>query len=311
MVSLGPLSRLSTLARSSFLRYARYHQPSRTLSFLPSFPSVPTSMMTLVNWCFRSVPALSIFLWIFVCYQAVNPQIPSPWPWSRPLEENTHDWRRLDGWGWLYLSYTVNVHLCACVIFPCRLLWSMWNMPGEVLLAHAEATRELKGKYIPTPTTSVASTSVGSETGSMSSMSSPRSSSDSTVFDSPVLGSMNPSKTFITNDEVRHAIILPSYKEDLESLRETLSVLSSHSLAKSSYDVRNLRPLLGSCPSNSRHNRSTLQWRSEILLPNVPLNTFSTRSKGYFTVFNAPYIHRTYQARLQARAVMSAGQLKS
>ena len=39
------------------------------------------------------------------------------------------------------------------------------------------------------------------------------------------------------SDSVVHAIILPSYKEDLDTLRETLSVLASHVLAKSSYDV--------------------------------------------------------------------------
>ena len=34
-----------------------------------------------------------------------------------------------------------------------------------------------------------------------------------------------------------HAIILPSYKEDMDTMKETISVLASHVLAKSSYDV--------------------------------------------------------------------------
>ena len=38
-------------------------------------------------------------------------------------------------------------------------------------------------------------------------------------------------------ESVVHAIILPSYKEDMDTMRETLSVLASHILAKSSYDV--------------------------------------------------------------------------
>lgn len=38
-------------------------------------------------------------------------------------------------------------------------------------------------------------------------------------------------------ESVMHAIILPSYKEDVDNLKETVSVLASHILAKSSYDV--------------------------------------------------------------------------
>jgi hypothetical protein len=36
---------------------------------------------------------------------------------------------------------------------------------------------------------------------------------------------------------VLHAIIIPNYKEDIETLRETLDVLACHSQAGSSYDV--------------------------------------------------------------------------
>ena len=38
-------------------------------------------------------------------------------------------------------------------------------------------------------------------------------------------------------ESVIHAIILPSYKEDLDNLKETVAVLASHVLAKSCYDV--------------------------------------------------------------------------
>jgi hypothetical protein len=37
-----------------------------------------------------------------------------------------------------------------------------------------------------------------------------------------------------------HAIILPNYKEEMETLRETLEVLASHQLARSSYEVRRI-----------------------------------------------------------------------
>jgi hypothetical protein len=37
--------------------------------------------------------------------------------------------------------------------------------------------------------------------------------------------------------DVLHAIILPNYKEDIDTLRETLDVLACHSQAASSYDL--------------------------------------------------------------------------
>lgn len=39
-------------------------------------------------------------------------------------------------------------------------------------------------------------------------------------------------------NDVTHAIVLPSYQEDIETLRQTLSVLSSHPDADRTYDVR-------------------------------------------------------------------------
>jgi hypothetical protein len=38
-----------------------------------------------------------------------------------------------------------------------------------------------------------------------------------------------------------HAIILPNYKEDMDTLRETLEVMASHQLARSSYEVRPIK----------------------------------------------------------------------
>jgi hypothetical protein len=43
-------------------------------------------------------------------------------------------------------------------------------------------------------------------------------------------------------DLVLHAIILPNYKEDMDTLKETLEVLASHPQAKSSYEVGHTRP---------------------------------------------------------------------
>lgn len=38
-------------------------------------------------------------------------------------------------------------------------------------------------------------------------------------------------------NNVIHAIVIPNYKEEVDSLRETLDVLASHPQARNSYDV--------------------------------------------------------------------------
>ncbi|KAH9222531.1 hypothetical protein DL95DRAFT_505508 [Leptodontidium sp. 2 PMI_412] len=38
-------------------------------------------------------------------------------------------------------------------------------------------------------------------------------------------------------EEIVHAIILPNYKENMDTLRETLHILASHSLARSSHEI--------------------------------------------------------------------------
>lgn len=49
--------------------------------------------------------------------------------------------------------------------------------------------------------------------------------------------SQEESKSFLDGKEVIHAIILPNYKEDIDTLRTTLQVLASHPRASSQYEV--------------------------------------------------------------------------
>lgn len=45
------------------------------------------------------------------------------------------------------------------------------------------------------------------------------------------------------SDRIVHAIVIPNYKEEVDSLRETLDVLASHPQARDSYDVSDFFPL--------------------------------------------------------------------
>ena len=71
----------------------------------------------------------------------------------------------------------------------------------------------------------------------------PRSSFDGRFVDSPIANQEYPDPSaFKTNDsreeeEVIHAIIVPNYAEDIDTLRTTLNVLASHPRASSQYEI--------------------------------------------------------------------------
>ena len=52
----------------------------------------------------------------------------------------------------------------------------------------------------------------------------------------------------IAPDRVFHAIIIPNYKEEMDTLRETLEVLACHPQARNTYDVSTFRLQLGFGP---------------------------------------------------------------
>ena len=196
--------------------------------------------MGFLYWFCRCIPALSLLGWIFISYQALC----GVWPWLSSTTSYTFDSQlRLFGanvWELLYVVYSVVGHLCACVIFPARLCWSVWQLTSEVRRARAEAA-ELARPYAESEASSSGGTT-GSSTlvddkSSMVSLSASNASlatPDTTIsrVSTPKIGNFDE-----LAESVVHAIILPSYKEDMDTMRETLSVLASHVLAKTSYDV--------------------------------------------------------------------------
>jgi hypothetical protein len=76
-------------------------------------------------------------------------------------------------------------------------------------------------------------------------------------------GQLGDAKFRVKDGAVVHAIVIPNYKEEMQTLRETLLVLSSHSEAQSSYDVSHTTSL---CPSSLTHDsRYTLPWKAASL----------------------------------------------
>ncbi|MCJ1389691.1 hypothetical protein MMC18_002548 [Xylographa bjoerkii] len=185
--------------------------------------------MGLVTRICRCIPGFSIILWVVIAYLALGDRIPGWFASPNPNEsaknvKNTYgDLHHLTVSQGIYIVYSVLVHVLACFAFPLRLIWSVWHMTDEIKTAKFEAAEEYAETEFSDDKSSQHSLSVKSLSGTESSIS---------RVGTPKIPSLSESP-----EPVVHAIILPSYKEDIDTLRETLSVLASHVLAKSNYDV--------------------------------------------------------------------------
>ncbi|TAQ86661.1 hypothetical protein B7494_g5022 [Chlorociboria aeruginascens] len=114
----------------------------------------------------------------------------------------------------VFVCYTMVAHTFA-FLFPIRLCWSVQGMTKRLQSVSQKRKNSLELKSVPQLKKSHADYS-DDET-----FSSYYTETDSEEGYAPIV----------------HAIILPNYKEDLDTLRETLDVLACHALASSSYDI--------------------------------------------------------------------------
>ena len=182
--------------------------------------TVSTTAMGFLSWLCRSVPGLSFLAWTLLAFLALGHRLPI---WSKSQSSAT-ELHHLTTSQLFYVIYTVLCHLLGCVGFPLRLCWSVWHIGGEVKRARFEAE--------------MLSFPAEKEGGSEKSLSLSANSSRDSTGDGPLSRASTPRiPSFDSQDQILHAIIIASYKEDIDTMRETLAVLASHSMAKSSYDV--------------------------------------------------------------------------
>ncbi|KAF4342116.1 hypothetical protein FBEOM_3946 [Fusarium beomiforme] len=134
-------------------------------------------------------------------------------------------------WSYVFAYYCLFVHILVC-IFPLRACWTIWTLTQSMKRA-ARSDSFLDLKKLASRRDSYAS--VSSSDTLTSSQNSPSSSTTSEAGDhDPEYYTDGVSGAY---DNVVHAIIIPNYKEELDTLRETLDVLASHPQAHYSYDV--------------------------------------------------------------------------
>lgn len=136
-------------------------------------------------------------------------------------------------WTIIFAYYCLVIHV-NIVCFATRSCYGMWDM--IVHLRDAEKSRLVRGLRSPLRRPGSAA-SVSSDETLAASPSCSASSSDAGDLDIEKYAD-DPTSAAAAADRVIHAIVIPNYKEEVDTLAETLDVLASHPQARECYDVR-------------------------------------------------------------------------
>ncbi|KAL1841601.1 hypothetical protein VTJ49DRAFT_6911 [Mycothermus thermophilus] len=192
-------------------------------------------MSNILAWCSRRAGGIAMLGTIALSYLAI----------SSELEAQRHDYkyqstgslsappaynaRTARAWVKLFAWYCLFIHFLVFV-FPLRSCWAVFSITRSLRQSQrARALRDLKFGH----------RRRGSST-SLSSSETLTSSRDVSSTSSSEAGDLDIERYAdgdIALDRVIHAIVIPNYKEEVETLRETLEVLASHSQARNTYDV--------------------------------------------------------------------------
>ncbi|KAM0262366.1 hypothetical protein ACHAQJ_001835 [Trichoderma viride] len=135
-------------------------------------------------------------------------------------------------WTFIFAYYCLLIHFLVAM-FPLRACWSIWSITRS--LKQSAQSRAVKDYKNAGPRRHSSSYSVSSSETLTSSNSNGISSPDSESSDSEPELYIKDKVT--SQGQIIHAIVIPNYKEEMDTLRETLDVLASHPQAQSCYDV--------------------------------------------------------------------------
>jgi hypothetical protein len=131
-------------------------------------------------------------------------------------------------WTVIYAYYCLLIHFLV-FMFPLRACWSIWDLTRSLKkTARSKTLRDFKFAH----RRRGSSTSLSSSETLTSSHGCSASSSEAGDLDAELYADAD-----VAPDHVIHAIVIPNYKEEMDTLKETLEVLASHPQARNSYDV--------------------------------------------------------------------------
>jgi hypothetical protein len=135
-------------------------------------------------------------------------------------------------WTIVFAYYCLAIHVNV-ICFSTRSCWGIWDM--IIHLRDSEKAKLVRGLRSSLRRPSSAASLSSSETLTSAHVSSPSSSTSSDAGDFD-MEKYSDDATPVT-ETVIHAIVIPNYKEEIDTLTETLDVLASHPQARDSYDI--------------------------------------------------------------------------
>ncbi len=189
--------------------------------------------MSLYTWCSRRSGGLAMMALVILCYWVISKEAAaSRYEYKYP----PHDGLGPPGyspegagmWTVIFSWYCLLIHLFV-FMFPLRACWGIWDLTSALRrTARSKSLKDFKFAH----RRRGSSTSLSSSETLTSSHASSSASSEAGYIDLEFYtdGDLVP-------DSVVHAIVIPNYKEEMDTLRETLDVLASHPQARNCYDV--------------------------------------------------------------------------
>ncbi|KAJ4130899.1 hypothetical protein NW768_006438 [Fusarium equiseti] len=194
--------------------------------------------MTVFTWFAQRAGGLSMIALSVLCYWVISR--------DSSLEQQQYSYDQTDGkgalhpsaatigagsWSYAFAYYCLLVHILVC-IFPLRACWTIWNLTQYMKrAARSDSLLDLKrlaSRRDSYTSASSSETLISGRTSTSSSTTSEAGDCDPDFYTDGVPGA---------NENIVHAIVIPNYKEEIDTLRETLDVLASHPQAHYSYDV--------------------------------------------------------------------------
>lgn len=194
-----------------------------------------------LSWCVQRIASLGLLALLLLLYLALWHDTPSHGASSSSSSSSPGSYpSAVEGFKaskaqLVFICYTIFAHLMGTLVFPIRLCWATWSVTKQLVAASKSPKNERRSSIFRERTLlsdKLANADVYEE--SCSSRSS--SSESDTLCESPA------TELSFSETPMRplHAVIVPNYKEDIETLKETLEVLACHPLARSTYEVRSL-----------------------------------------------------------------------
>lgn len=200
--------------------------------------------MSLFAWCSRRAGGLSMLALLGLCYWVISQEstlqrhgFKSERPGAPGASYSSTSGAGI--WTFVFAYYCLLIHVLV-FLFPLRACWSVWDITQA--LRRSAQTKALENFKMGLRRRGSSTSISSSETLTSDTLTSDSNAYSSTVSEaSDVEPELYTDNADADRDPVIHAIIIPNYKEEMDTLKETLDVLASHPQAHLSYDVSHAR----------------------------------------------------------------------